>query len=99
MQNYMITIRISENIDDDFISKIPLHRAMVNKLMNKGVILSYTLNSSRTILWIVMDANHPSEIEHHLQTLPLYNYFDHYDMESLMFHNVAGLELSNVSLN
>ena len=50
MNQYMIDFHIDENPDQRFYLLIPAQRAFIDKLMEKGSILSYSLDESRTRL-------------------------------------------------
>ena len=57
MNEYMVTITLPLYPDEKFISLIPGHRAHVNELMQRGVILSYALSEDRRTLWIIILAS------------------------------------------
>ncbi len=96
---YIVIITLPNEIDIEFMSLVPTHRAAINKLMQRGVILSYSLNMERTCLWIIMNVKEEEEIANILHRLPLHKYFLNYDVQLLMFHNTVSGTLPSISLN
>jgi hypothetical protein len=43
---YMVEIKLPDEIDNNFMRKIPSHRAFINVLINQGKIQSYTINEN-----------------------------------------------------
>lgn len=98
MAEFLIDITLPDDLDEHFISKIPEQRLMVNKLMAKGIVLSYSLSVDRTKLWITMQASSRQEIIRHLNVFPLIDYFT-YTIHLLAFHNAPIMKVPSFSLN
>ena len=96
---YIVTIDLPDEMTEEFLSLIPEHRARINKLMQRGIILSYSLNADRTNLWIIMNAKNEAEINKVLHTLPLHDFFVRYSSQLLMFHNSVAGVIPSISLN
>ena len=47
MTSYMVEIDLPDNYTEEFEQRIPHQRFMVNKLMEKGTILSYSLAADK----------------------------------------------------
>ena len=56
MNTYMIDIKLPEEMTEEFLSLIPKQRACVDKLMDEGKILQYSLSYNRSQLWVIMVA-------------------------------------------
>ncbi len=84
---------------NEFMTLIPSHRARINKLMQRGQILSYALNAERTRLWMIFNVKDDDEVERILASLPLHVYFTSYEIDLLMFHNASAGVLPSISLN
>ncbi|MEY4926901.1 MAG: hypothetical protein RI894_1337 [Bacteroidota bacterium] len=96
---YLVTITLPDEMTIDFMALVPTHRARINKLMQRGIILSYALNMERTRLWIIMNVKEEEEVDSLLHGLPLHPYFLNYDTHLLMFHNTVSGALPSISLN
>lgn len=98
MAEFLIDITLPDELEEDFIAKIPAQRLMVNKLLAQGIVLSYSLSADRTKLWITMQANSRQEIIRKLNEFPLIDYFT-YTIHLLAFHNAAVVQIPPFSLN
>jgi muconolactone delta-isomerase len=98
MAEFMIDISLPEDLDEDFIAKIPEQRVMVNRLMVKGIVTSYSLSVDRGKLWITMEASSKQEIIRQLNVFPLIDYFT-YQIHLLAFHNAPVMKVPPFSIN
>lgn len=99
MTSFMIEIELPENITDDFEQRIPHQRYMVNKLIEKGTILSYSLSADRGKLWITAIAASKSQIRNMISSMPLSDYFTEYMIHDLMFSEISQATMPQPSLN
>jgi hypothetical protein len=98
MNEYMVTITFPAEIDEEFISLIPSQRAMVNALMGKGVISSYSLSVDRRTLWVTMMGHSERTILETLEQMPLFRFMS-FEMRDLMFHHAPVFSQRAFSLN
>jgi muconolactone delta-isomerase len=98
MNEYMIAVRFSSSFDTEFLSLIPRHRTLVNELMQKGTITSYSLSADRSTLWMTLLASSQDAAEKTLRLMPLYPYMQ-YHIAELMFHNTPARSVPHFSLN
>jgi hypothetical protein len=86
MNEYMIVVRFIASFDQEFVALIPNQRAQINRLMEKGIITSYSLSADRGTLWVTLLATSLEAVEKTLRMMPLFK-FMRYDVIELMFHN------------
>ena len=98
MNQYMIDFQIDENPDERFFSLIPAQRAYINKMMEKGLIISYSLNETRTRLWCIVNAPDAKTVKRLIAAFPLIDYL-HPEIIPLMFHNSIVVPIPKFSLN
>lgn len=98
MKEYMGTIAFPAVIDEEFISLVPRQRAMVNALMGKGVITSYSLSANRQTLWVTIMAESEDKVHATLKQMPLFPYMN-IEVQELMFHNPPIIAQPSISLN
>lgn len=98
MKQFMIFIRLPEVKTEEFNSLIPQQRSMVNSLMRKGIIISYSLSLDRTELWVVMDAASEINVIELLSEFPLIRFMKP-EINELMFHNSIYVNVPRLSLN
>ena len=63
-----------------------IQRVQINRLMEKGIITSYSLSADRGTLWVTLLATSLEAVEKTLRMMPLFK-FMRYDIIELMFHN------------
>ena len=95
----MVEIDLPDNYTEDFEQRIPHQRYMVNKLMEKGSILSYSLAADRGKLWIITAAASKTQVRNMISSMPLYDYFVEYMIHELMFSETMQAAIHQPSLN
>lgn len=98
MQQYMVTIKLPSELSQDFIRLIPQQRDQVNRLMDKGKLIQYTLAEDRSMLWMVVVAEDEEAVGDLLSTFPLAPYFNA-TIHPLMFHNSISSDLPKLIMN
>jgi hypothetical protein len=98
MNEYMIIIRFTEFISEEFFDLIPEQRKQINSLMARRIITSYSLSSDRGTLWVTLLATSLEAVEKIMRMMPLFR-FMRYEVVELMFHNNSIHEQIHVSLN
>jgi muconolactone delta-isomerase len=98
MAQFIIDIQIPMNPDEEFFALIPLQRAHIDKLLEQGTVMSYSLSLDRSRLWITMNARSEREAIEILSAFPMFKYFEP-TMYPLMFHNNSLMSHLKVSLN
>ena len=96
---YIVTVELPDEMTMEFMTLVPSHRARINKMMQRGLMLSYSLNMERTRLWMIFNVKEAEEVERILHSLPLHAHFLSYDIQLLMFHNATSGALPSISLN
>jgi muconolactone delta-isomerase len=86
MNEYMIIIRFITSFNEEFVDLLPNQRVQINRLMEKGIITSYSLSADRGTLWVTLLATSLEAVEKTLRMMPLFK-FMRYDVIELMFHN------------
>jgi hypothetical protein len=94
---YMVEIELPEEPDLEFYRLIPDQRAAINKMMEAGKILSYSLSLDRMRLWVVMAAESEFDVLDCVGDFPMIQYMKP-EVTELMFHQMA-TSLLPISLN
>lgn len=85
MNYFMIDIDLPKTISPELIELIPHQRRFVDKMMKKGVIISYSLSIDRTKLWIIVLANSINEVKSLIGSFPIFCFID-FKINNLLFH-------------
>lgn len=94
---FMIEFDLPQVFTEEFMALIPKQRYVLNELMSRGEIQSYSLALDRSKLWMVAVGENEFEVIELIDQLPL-SIFMTPDISELMFHNTASLSLE-FSLN
>jgi muconolactone delta-isomerase len=98
MDHYMIHIKLPEKLTEDFVLLIPRQRKVVDKLMNEGKIMQYSLSEDRTTLWVVISAHSERGVMDVLAKFPLIDYMNPI-IYPLAFHNSVSNDLPKLIMN
>jgi hypothetical protein len=98
MNKYQVTVSFANKIDQEFMSKIPQHRAYINRLILSEVIDTYAISAERSMGWILMNARSEAEIHTHLEKSPLYQYFN-IGIDQLMVYDSRMYRFPKMVLN
>jgi muconolactone delta-isomerase len=98
MAQFMIDIELPREPNAEFFALVPLQRNHIEKLLEEGVLMGYSLSLDRSRLWIVMNARTEREAVEILSGFPLFRYFEP-TIYPLMFHNTSLMSLIKVSMN
>ena len=99
MTSYMVEIDLPDNYTEEFEQRIPHQRFMVNKLMEKGTILSYSLAADKGKLWIITHAASKTQVRNMISSMPLYDFFIEYIIHELMYSETVQVSIHQPSLN
>jgi muconolactone delta-isomerase len=94
----MVIIKLPTELTEEFVLLIPRQRAHIDKLMDEGKILQYSLAADRSFLWVTVIAESEQKVMDLLGTFPLINYMSPIITE-LAFHNSVSNELPKLIMN
>lgn len=94
----MISIELPKELTQEFISLIPKQRAQVDKLMDQGKILHYSLSLDRSQLWVTLAARTEHEAMDIIASFPLVHFMKP-EIFELAFHNSVSTELPKLIMN
>ena len=98
MTQFMIDIQLPSNPDAQFFALIPSQRDHIDKLLEQGVVLGYSLAIDRSRLWVALNARDQREAVEVLTSFPMFSYFEP-TIYPLAFHNTSLVSILKVSLN
>lgn len=97
MNYFMVNIILPE-IDDDFISLLPQQRAFVARLIEKGLISSYSLADDRSRLWVIFKSDELNNVKGLLSCFPIIDKVV-YDIVPLKSYQDCSVKVRSFSLN
>lgn len=98
MAQFMVEFTIPSDPGEAFFELIPEQRTCINRLMEAGKILSYSLDAYRTRLWCITNAESEFEVMELIAEFPLIDFMTP-TITPLMFHNSVFLSIPKFSVN
>ena len=71
MKTYMVNIQLPSECTVEFISLIPQQRFAVSRLIEKNIILNYSLSADKSILWVAFNATDEEHVRKIIKRFPL----------------------------
>jgi len=93
---YQVTIHFE--MDDEFMSLVPDHRKIVDKLIDKGIMDYYSVSMETQRCWMIINATNKKEVEDYLLTTPLYKYWT-IEIDELFVYDSQTYRLPALQLN
>jgi len=98
MAQFMVDIQLPTDPSAEFFALVPLQRAHIDKLLERGVVMGYSLSIDRLRLWIALNARNERDAVEILAAFPMFKFFEP-TIHPLMFHNNSLMSVLKVSLN
>lgn len=95
---FLVHIRLPEIFSTRFMAMIPKHRALVNELLEKRVMLSYSLDMERQNVWAFFEAKSEEEVMDILSTFPIIKDVK-VKIHELAFYDSAPVGLPDLIMN
>ncbi|MBD2766737.1 hypothetical protein IC235_02385 [Hymenobacter sp. BT664] len=99
MPTYIVTLRLPEAYDDEFIALIPRHRDFINRLLNEKIVEFYAINRSRSRGWITMNGDDEAAVQAVVEQFPLYHYLHDVEINELFIFDSTASRFPHISPN
>ena len=96
---YVVTLRLPDAFDEEFVALIPRHRAFINNLIEEGVILSYAISADRSRGWVTMHGATAEDVRGLVEQFPLARFLQSVEVDELFVFDSAATRLPKISLN
>jgi muconolactone delta-isomerase len=95
---FLVHIQLPDVFTFEFYELIPLQRKVINKMLERRVILNYSLDMERKNVWAIFEVKNEDELIRELNSFPIIDEVT-YEVHELAFHNAAPVDLPDVILN
>ncbi|QJX48845.1 hypothetical protein HMJ29_18790 [Hymenobacter taeanensis] len=99
MAKFVVSFRLPDAFEEDFISLIPRHRAYINRLLEENVIEAYAISADRSRGWVTMNGQHDAAVRSIVEQFPLYRYLREVEIDELFIFDSAASRFPRISLN
>lgn len=98
MKTFMFSIQLPRELTKEFLSLIPKQRILIDKLMEDGKVIQYSLALDRSQLWVTIAANSERKAIDIYSTFPLVD-FMRPTIYELAFQNSISNQLPKLIMN
>jgi hypothetical protein len=99
MPTYVVSLRLPESFDEDFIALIPRHRDFINRLLADHVIEAYAISADRSRGWVTMHGDDAAAVRAVVEQFPIYPYLGGIEIDELFIFDSAAARFPRISLN
>jgi hypothetical protein len=99
MPTFVVTLRLPDSFDEDFIALIPRHRDFINSLLADHTIEAYAISADRSRGWVTMNGESAAAVRALVEQFPLYRYLRHIEVDELFIFDSAAARFPRISLN
>jgi len=99
MPTFVVSLRLPDSYDEDFIALIPRHRAFINQLLADKVVEVYAISSDRSRGWVTMNGDDAAAVQAVVEQFPLYRYLRGVEIDELFIFDSAASRFPHISLN
>ncbi|GAB3309947.1 hypothetical protein GCM10027511_22750 [Hymenobacter humi] len=99
MPTFVVTMRLPDTYDEEFIALIPSHRDFINQLLNEKVVEVYAISSDRSRGWVTMNGDNAAAVQAVVEQFPLYHYLHGVEIDELFIFDSAASRFPHISLN
>jgi hypothetical protein len=95
---FLVHITLPDIFTQKFYDLIPRQREIINDLLEKRIVLSYSLDMERKNVWAFIDANNENQVMDLLSTFPIIKYV-RVTIHELAFYDAAPITLPDLIMN
>ncbi len=99
MPTFVVTLRLPESFDEEFIALIPRHRDFINRLLAEHVIEAYAISADRSRGWVTINGDDAAAVRAVIEQFPLYQYLGQIEIDELFIFDSAAARFPHISLN
>lgn len=95
---FLVHITLPDVFTQKFYDLIPRQRDIVNELLEKRIVLSYSLDMDRKNIWAFIEADNDHQVMDLLSTFPIIKHVK-VTIHELAFHDAAPITLPDLIMN
>ncbi|MBT9394667.1 hypothetical protein KLP40_15960 [Hymenobacter sp. NST-14] len=99
MPKFVVTLRLPDFFDEEFIALIPRHRAFISRLIEQNVIEAYAISADRSRGWVTMNGQDAPAVQAVVEQFPLFRFLQAVEIDELFVFDSKASRFPPISLN
>ena len=99
MPTFVVSLRLPDAFDEEFIAIIPRHRDFINRLLNEKIVESYAISSDRSRGWVTMNGDDAAAVQALFEQFPLYRLLRGVEIDELFILDSTASRFPHINLN
>jgi len=96
--SFLVHIVLPDVFTQEFYELLPQQRELISHLLEKRIVLSYSLDMERKNIWTIIEAEHVNEVMELLSSFPIIRHVTS-SIHELAYHDAAPVSLPDLILN
>ena len=99
MPTFVVSLRLPDAFNEEFIAIIPRHRDFINRLLNEKIVESYAISSDRSRGWVTMNGDNAAAVQALVEQFPLYRFLRGVEIDELFVFDSTASRFPHINLN
>lgn len=99
MPTFVVSLRLPDAFNEEFIAIIPRHRDFINRLLNEKIVESYAISSDRSRGWVTMNGDDAEAVQALVEQFPLYRFLRGVEIDELFIFDSTASRFPHINLN
>jgi hypothetical protein len=99
MPVFVVSLRLPDTFDEEFIAIIPRHRDFISRLLNEKIVESYAISSDRSRGWVTMNGDDAAAVQAVVEQFPLYRFLRGVEIDELFIFDSTASRFPHINLN
>ncbi len=99
MAMFVVSLRLPDSFNEEFMALIPRHRAFINQLLADNVVEAYAISADRSRGWVTMNGTDADAVRAVVEQFPLYTFLRGVEIDELFIFDSAASRFPRLSLN
>jgi hypothetical protein len=99
MPTFVVSLRLPDAFNEEFIAIIPRHRDFINRLLNEKIVESYAISSDRSRGWVTINGDDAAAVQALVEQFPLYHFLRGVEIDELFIFDSTASRFPHINLN
>ena len=99
MPTFIVSLRLPDAYDEEFMALIPRHRDFINRLLNEKIVEVYAISADRSRDWVTINGDDEAAVQAVVEQFPLYRFLQGVEIDKLFIFDSTASRFPHLSLN